>query len=135
MQRGSDMIATIIAGVLGGIAVTSGVWIYAERQKEPPPSVDVAGVVEQVLQLHKPAANLTQPDLLAVPCSSEYIASNGDLLCREMFCRMTTRGVDAKTSGKECEAIGNIINKTHVIELCKSQEDFDACIDVFDKRL
>ena len=129
------MIATIIAGVLGGIAVTSGVWVYAERHKEPPATVDVAGVVEKVLELHKPAANLTQPDLLKVPCSSEYIESNGDLLCREMFCRMTTRGVDAKTSGQECEAIGNIINKTHVIELCKAQPDFDACIDVFDKRL
>jgi hypothetical protein len=57
-KREKDMIATIIAGVLGGIAVTTGVWVYAERQKEPPPSVDVAGVVEQVLQLHKPAANL-----------------------------------------------------------------------------
>jgi hypothetical protein len=68
------MITAIIAGVLGGIAVTSGVWVYVERHKEPPPTVDVAAVVESVLELHKPAANLTQPDLLKVPCSSEYRA-------------------------------------------------------------
>jgi len=48
---------------------------------------------------------------------------------------MTGRGIDAKTSGKECEAIGNIINKSEVIAVCKQAADFDACISLFDRRL
>ena len=38
--------------------------------------------------------NLTAPDLLQVSCSHEYLEDNGDLLCRELFCRLQTREGD-----------------------------------------
>ena len=132
------MLSVILAGVFGGVALTSSVWVYVERDKPQPAPVDISAIVEQTMQLHKPAINLTEPDLLKIPCSIEFIESNGAGLCREMFCRMTGRGIDSKTSGKECEAIGNIINKAEVIAVCKQADnfqDFDKCITLFDRRL
>lgn len=134
-KKGDVMIGWIVAAAIGGGALVGGVWLQVERKKEPPQTVDVADVVEKVLALHKPSENLTEPDLLKVPCSMEYISTNGDSLCREMFCRMTTRGVDSKTSGQECEAISNIMNKSVVLKTCESQPDPKACIELFDRRL
>jgi len=92
--------------------------------------------VESTIALHKPSENLTEPDLLKVPCSSEFIESNGDLLCREMFCRMTTRGIDSKTSGGECERISNISDKQLILRECsKLGEGYKECVDLFDRRL
>ena len=64
------MVTTILAGIFGGIALTSSIWVY-----------------------------------------------------------------DTKTSGGECERISNLINKTHVIDVCSQQNDFAACVDLYDKRL
>lgn len=135
MRKGNDMITTILAGIFGGIALTSSVWVYVERHKPPAQVVDVEAVVESVMEQHKPAVQLTDKDIIAVPCSSAYIEAHGQALCREMFCRMTTRGIDTKTSGGECERISNLINKTHVIDVCSQQNDFAACVDLYDKRL
>jgi len=132
---GDNMIAIILAGAFGGIALTSSVWVYVERHKPQPEPVDITAIVEQTMQLHKPSINLTEPDLLKVPCSADYIADYGQGLCREMFCRMTGRGIDAKTSGKECEEISNLINKTAVHDVCSKAEDFKACVDLYDRRL
>ena len=60
---------------------------------------------------------VTDPDLVAVSClGKEHIDQHGDLLCREMFCRLQQRGIDAKTSSTECEEISNIaINKKIIL--------------------
>ena len=132
--RGEQML--IIVGLLGGVALTTTAWVVVERQNEPPPPIDIAAIVESTLALHKPSSNLTEPDLLSVPCSLEYIATNGDLLCREMFCRMTTRGIDSKTSGGECEQISNIQNKLIILEECSKLGDaYEGCVSLFDRRL
>lgn len=129
------MLTPILIGLFAGISGTTGVWLYIERKKPVAEPVNVEAVIESVMQQHKPSEQLTEPDLLAVPCSIDYINKNGQSLCREMFCRMTTRGIDTKTSGAECERISNLINKAQVIEICKAQDNYDACIDLFDKRL
>jgi len=63
---------------------------------------------------------LTDLDLVKEACSSEFIVtkSQGDVLCRELFCRMQQRGVDAKTGASECEAISNVKNKITIREFC-----------------
>jgi len=126
----------IVLGLLGGVALTTSAWVVVERNKPEPESINVEDIVKSTIALHKPSENLTEPDLLKVPCSSEYIATNGDLLCREMFCRMTTRGIDSKTSGGECEQISNIQNKLVILKECsKLGEAYKECVELFDRRL
>ena len=78
------------------------------------------------------------PDLLQIPCSSEYIEKNGESLCREMFCRMNTRSGNQSNaaSSKECESISNLINTKIIIEACKEYEPDkrDKCERLFEKR-
>lgn len=63
---------------------------------------------------------LTDLDLVKEACSSEFIVdkAQGDVLCRELFCRMQQRGVDAKTGATECEAISNVKNKITIHDFC-----------------
>lgn len=129
------MISTIIAAALGGALAVGGIWLHKERNKAEPVQIDVAAVVAATMQQYKPANNLTQPDLIQVPCSADYIAEHGDLLCRELFCSMTTRGVESKTSGQECEQIRNVANKKVILDLCEKQHDPKVCIELFDRRL
>ena len=133
MDKG--MISTIIAAALGGALAVGGVWLHKERNKPEPEQVDIAAVVAATMQQYQPANNLTQPDLIQVPCSADYIAEHGDLLCRELFCSMTTRGVESKTSGQECEQIRNVANKKVILDLCEKQPDPKVCIEIFDRRL
>jgi len=126
----------VLLGVFGGIAITTSAWVVVERRKPEPESVNIEEVIKATIALHEPSANLTKTDLLSVPCSREYISENGDLLCREMFCRMTTRGIDSKTSGGECERISNVSDKLLILEECgKLGDAYEQCVDLFDKRL
>ena len=126
----------ILIGLLGGVAITTSTWVIVERRKPEPEPVNIEKIVAQVMSIHQPSENLTEPDLLKVPCSAEFIATNTDLLCREMFCRMTTRGIDSKTSGGECEQISNIQNKSVILAECsKLGEGYNECVDLFDRRL
>jgi hypothetical protein len=129
-----NMIPTIIASVLGGAVLVGGAWLAVERKNQPPP-VDTAEIIHATMAQYKPAENLTQPDLISVACSAEHIAAHGDLLCRELFCSMTTRGIESKTSGVECEAIRNVSNKKTIIELCSKQPDPAKCYEFFDRRI
>lgn len=63
---------------------------------------------------------LADIDLVQVPCSPEFITTNGDLLCRELFCRMQQRGIDAQTSAADCAAISNINNSIKIIKLIEN---------------
>ena len=53
-----------------------------------------------------------------LPCSEKYIEVNGSGLCREMFCLMQTRGIDAKVSQTQCESIANIKNNLSMLQYC-----------------
>ena len=88
---------------------------------------------------------VTDQSLLKVACSAEYIATHkSDLLCRELYCRLQSRGIDAKTSQSECEAISNVANKKTIHSFCvessTTEEGFNAeaqksCIEFFDRRI
>ena len=78
--------------------------------------------------------NLTAPDLLEVACSRDYLTANGDLLCREMFCRLQTREGDGAAQS-ECEEISNVSNSLSVLWDCaKIGLEMEQCIDYIGKR-
>ncbi len=79
--------------------------------------------------------NLTAPDLLEQACSAEYMAANGDLLCREMFCRLQTREGDG-ASQQECESMANISNSLHILKACSDRvsPEWENCVRVFESR-
>ncbi len=139
----ATVVIAILCGIIVGGGVATGVAIKVgnDRDKVIQEAAAVAGVKaagEVVDDLTKPANNLTAPDLLKVACSAEHIEKNGDLLCREMFCRMQSRGIDAKTSGVECEQISNVSNKKTMMEICNkmdTDEKRESCYDFFDKRI
>ena len=67
--------------------------------------------------------NLTEPDLLEVACSSDYMVEQGDLLCRELFCRMNRQGDGAGASGAECDSISNQANSVLMMGICAGYWD------------
>ena len=115
----------IIAGGVGAAAII--------KKEEPAPAVQP---IEQVAtQQQEIIKQLTDIDLLSEPCSVAYMEKNSDILCREMFCRMMTRGIDSQTSGKECESIGNIANSYFMVEHCaKLGDKSDECFDKYRER-
>mgnify|MGYP003633992192 CR=1 FL=1 len=78
---------------------------------------------------------LTDIDLLQVPCSKEFILEKDNLLCREMFCRMMTRGIDSKTGGSECEEISNLANSQSIMDSCiKDPINSEKCFTLYRER-
>ena len=123
---------TILYGVIGGAVLGIFGTLYVKKGKEPV-------VIEQpepiVITEIKVAEKLTSIDLLKIPCSSDYIQEHGDLLCREMFCLMQTRGVDAKVSGSDCSAISNVQNTLVILETCAGEDGLDdKCIQIYRER-
>ena len=136
------IIIAALVGLLAGAGTAPGVAVsvgnnrnkIVEEASSKAASDAVKGIVEG---LNKPSSNLTEPDLLKVACSAEHIEVSGDLLCREMFCRMQTRGIDTKTSGLECEAISNVSNKRVMMKSCDELDELKRkdCYAFFDKRI
>ena len=128
-----------------GLIVGSGT-TWGFMRNKPPKIVETNKVIEKMVEVDK---SLTDADLLKIPCSKEYMEKNGFGLCREMFCRMNTRGgaTQQTATSKECESIGNILNKHMVLKICSElaeKEDLKAqefakrqkeCIEFFDRRL
>jgi len=131
------MITAYILIGLGGLFVGSltTIAIVKDRQSD---SQIVAPIVvsDQVAKGQQEVIKqLTDLDLLIEPCSSVYIKEQGNLLCREMYCRVMTRGIDAKTSGSECEEIANVANSQIIINHCESfLENKEECYEKYRER-
>jgi hypothetical protein len=133
-----SIIQAFLWGILGGGLATGGValWI-GTRQPDVDPN---AGLAQQIADVRtalesqtKIKTNLTAPDLLTVACGADYMATNGPLLCREMFCRLQHNGGGAAQS--ECEQIANVANTITVYDACnKTTIDYDKCIDFVTRR-
>jgi len=132
-----NMITAYILIGLGGLFVGSltTIAIVKDRQSD---SQIVAPIVvsDQVAKGQQEVIKqLTDLDLLIEPCSSVYIKEQGNLLCREMYCRVMTRGIDAKTSGSECEEIANVANSQIIINHCESfLENKEECYEKYRER-
>lgn len=131
--NGGDMILTItMVGIFG--VIVGGVTVNAikNRQEVSQPVIVQAPVADKQQEVIKQITNL---DLLVTPCSNEYIEKHDDLLCREMYCRVMTRGVDSKTSGQECESISNVANSQTIIKHCETfLEETEECYEKYRER-
>lgn len=132
-----SIIQALALGAFGGVFTTIGVvhWIH-NRQPETDPN---AGLGQQIGDLRtaieertKVQTNLTATDLLIVACGADYMASNGAMLCREMFCRLQTNGSGAAQS--ECEEISNVSNSLAAFDACTKHTNYDACIQYIKTR-
>lgn len=150
---------------IGGGAVTGGtIWgINKSKQKDQDISEIISSLETQFEKAQASAVvNLTETDLLKVPCSSEYIngvynsdgtmvvAGRGDLLCREMFCRMNRQGGGQNSGGgagatsQECQALSDTALNMLKIDLCfeyweegagaDQNSKYSQCINQFQKK-
>jgi len=160
----SALTIALIAFLSGGLVTGGTIWGIqsAENKKEKTADVieAIAGLETRFEQAQATSVtNLTEPDLLKIPCSSEFIngtfndegdqisPANGDMLCREMFCRMNRQGGGQNSSGgagataQECSAISDANISVLIVKACmpyweeKSGADqnsrYSRCIDIF----
>lgn len=134
LWRGGEMITAyaiiaISAFLIGG-ASTYGIM---NKRQEPPAPVVVADVVAKDQQ--EVIKQITNLDLLVEPCESIYVKEHGDLLCREMYCRVMSRGIDSQTAGQECEEIANVANSKFIIDHCETFiNDQEECYKKYRER-
>ena len=128
--------AALVVGLLLGGGGGAGIMHAINKKKKVQA---VKGTAYEQVKLQQ---KLTDLDLVKPVCTPEFINKNADgsLLCRELFCRMMQRGIDAKTSQIDCSNIGNMLNKSSLYRFCqttaKNDKDvFRACIELFDRRL
>lgn len=134
--KGDNMITAYFLIGLGGVILGGVSTLVITKKKEEPVSQPVSPIIiEPVDPVSDVAKQLTNLDLLVEPCSAEYIKENGDLLCREMYCRVMQRGVEAKTSGAECEEIANVANSQIIINHCETFiDDKEECYEKYRER-
>lgn len=132
------MVEIIVAAVVGlALGIGGTVGIQAASRPKDPLVVAVGGdeVAKGQTEVQKQLTNL---DLVADICAPAFIVEQkqGDLLCREMFCRMQQRGIDAQTSQSDCNEIANISNTKSIQSACVDLEGDakEECTDLFFKR-
>ena len=138
------LIQAIVLGLGVGSLGTTGIFLWIEKranrwdviqENQAQTIQDLASLQASIhkgeLELQK---NLTAPDRLNVACSADYLKTSGDLLCREMFCRLQTREGDG-ASQSECEEIANVSNSLAVLNSCQALGlEIETCIDYIGKR-
>ena len=102
----------LLCGLFGGFGIAK------LTEGKPPEPVVITG--------SKEGEKLADVDLVKIPCSSEFIKDNSDLLCRELFCRMQQRGIDAQTSAADCAAISNVNNSMKLLDIIGKSCDITA---------
>ena len=133
----TSLIIAAVVGLVVGIGGTIGIQQATKPKEETKPLVVAVGgdeVAQGQVEVQKELIDL---DLLVEPCSKEFIKEQKDsLLCREMFCRMQQRGIDAQTSQTDCESISNIANTKTIQDACKDLkgDQLTACTELFFRR-
>ena len=123
------IIALLGGALLGGAGAT--VVHNLSKDKDQPVVINPHEGSDKAIQ------QLTDLDITKPLCDPEFIKENGNLLCREITCLQFSRGLDAKTSGQQCESISNIHNKIEIQKWCNQYQDESMkqeCIDIFWKR-
>ena len=133
----TSLIIAAVVGLVVGIGGTIGIQQATKPKEETKPLVVAVGGDEVAKGQTEVQKKLVDLDLLVEPCSKEFIKDQKDsLLCREMFCRMQQRGIDAQTSQTDCESISNIANTKAIKDACKDLKDdaLTACTELFFRR-
>ena len=135
--KGDSMNITAIIGLLGLLTggIGTGITMHKLHQKKLAALI-AAQPKEQIAEKQiEVQLQLTDLDLLKIPCSDAYIQKHeSDLLCRELFCLMQTRGIDSQTAGSSCEEISNISNTIEILEQCADATDQEQCYRLFRER-
>lgn len=135
---------------LTGSALTAGVVIKIKDSAQTEQDVEaIIKSLETEFQKAQASAvvNLTETDLLKIPCSEEYIERHSDLLCREMFCRMNRQGDGDSATETECLQISKTSLNLLKINTCMAYWDentatanglnlnsqFGVCLEQFKK--
>ncbi len=139
MNLREDMTSLIIAAVIGlavGVGGTIGIQQATKPKEEPKPLIVAVGGDEVAKGQTEVQKELIDLDLLVEPCSKDFIESKDELLCREMFCRMQQRGIDAATSQQDCSEISNVANTKAIQSACEvfKDEERAECTELFFKR-
>ena len=124
-----NMNTIIIAGVVGlvlGIGGTVGVQQATKPKEEPKPIVIADPVAKELGKL----------DLVEPICHPDFISTNGDGLCKLLWCMTQTNSATGEISGQMCDNISNVENKKALMEYCSQyqEQERDKCIDVFFRR-
>jgi len=138
------VIQALALGLGIGTVGTTGIYIWIDQKSkkwevmQENQSKTIEALASIQADIHKGEIelqkNLTAPDLLKVACSQEYLSSNDDLLCREMFCRLQTREGDGAAQS-ECEEISNVSNSLSVLGTCQKMGlETEVCISYIGKR-
>ena len=96
-----------------------------------PPQDNIATKQQEIIH------QLTNFDIVLPICKPEYIAKNGNGLCRELTCLIFTRGIDSQTSGQTCETISNLNNTKAIIQQCQAEPTEatqSRCFDLYWRR-
>ena len=133
----TSLIIAAVVGLVVGIGGTIGIQQATKPKEETKQLVVAVGGDEVAKGQTEVQKELIDLDLLVEPCSKEFIKEQKDsLLCREMFCRMQQRGIDAQTSQTDCESISNIANTKTIQDACKDLkgDQLTACTELFFRR-
>ena len=134
----------VLIGLLTGTLGSTAVFLWIESRDDSEQTIienqnktlaDLATIQARIqegeLDIQR---NLTSTDLLQVSCSESWMSSHGNLLCREMFCRLQTREGDGAAQD-ECEQIANLANTLTLMVQCNDiGMDIDKCVEIVGKR-
>lgn len=110
----------IIVAAVSGLLVGGGAVFGITHQKTPVAPVVVADVSAQ--KQAEVQVNLSNLDIVKPVCTSEFIAANGDGLCREMFCFAQSQSTTGAAGEKGCDAISNVNNTLVILKTCSTLE-------------
>ena len=123
----------IIVAAIAGLAVGGGGMFAFTHEKAAPPVVvaDVSAQKQAEVQV-----NLSNLDIVKPVCTAAFIATNGDGLCREMFCFAQANSTTGAAGEKSCDAVSNVNNTLVILKTCGSLEGAPRaeCFQTFRER-
>ena len=133
-----DPVTWVLLGVIAGGGLVGGGMVLFRPDPDPVEPVVIVPDNSVAEAQQEVVLQLTDLDIVQEPCSTSFIEAYGDGLCREMFCRQLSRGIDSQTSGSECEQISNLNNTTFILKTCAELGDdpdqLEECYQLFRER-
>ena len=124
----------IIVAAVAGLAVGGGGMFAFTHEDKPATPVVVADVSAQ--KQAEVQVNLSNLDIVKPVCTAEFIATNGDGLCREMFCFAQANSTTGAAGEKSCDAVSNVNNTLVILKTCGTLEGAarTECFQTFRER-
>jgi len=124
----------IIVAAVAGLAVGGGGVFALTHEKAPVAPVVVADVSAQ--KQAEVQVNLSNLDIVKPVCTAQFIATNGDGLCREMFCFAQANSTTGAAGEKSCDAVSNVNNTLVILKTCGTLEGAPRaeCFQTFRER-